>query len=268
MTNDNTRIEWTDATWNPTTGCSKVSDGCRFCYAEAVSHRFGHTSKPWTAPHAVEKVALHPDRLDQPLRWRKSRRIFVDSMSDLFHEQVPDDFIEEVFAVMARAERHTFQILTKRPKRMRDFLVSPQRSRWLSMRLPLSNVWLGTSVEDQRVADERIGALVQTPAAIRFLSCEPLIGPLSLEGFLIPWFAADDPRYYEPGGRGVDWVIVGGESGPNHRPIEERWVRGLRDECQEAGVAFFFKQWGGRTPKAGGRLLDGVTWDEMPAVTS
>jgi protein gp37 len=316
MTNDNSRIEWTDATWNPTTGCSKVSVGCVNCYAEAVSTRWGITTKPWTHPHAAENVVLHPERLDQPLRWRKPRRIFVDSMSNLFHEQVPDDYIDQVFGVMAGAKQHTFQVLTKRPERMRRYLEDPQtkyrvwaagravalRSETKSIRYldwydvvpvagpgrgpdwcyparwPLPNVWLGTSVEDQRVAG-RVIDLVRTPAAVRFLSCEPLICPLDLTR--IPVIEATDEQgtfgVYHNALTGhcqgpddiiadhrVHWVIVGGESGPNHRPIDPEWVRSLRDQCTAAGTAFFFKQWGGRFPKEGGRELDGQVWDQMP----
>lgn len=271
MTNDNTRIEWTDATWNPTTGCSKVSAGCVNCYAEAVSHRWGHTTKPWTHPHAAENVVLHPERLDQPLRWRRPRRIFVDSMSDLFHEHVPDEYIDQVFGVMARAPQHTFQLLTKRPDRMRRYidrgphLVDVRNPidafAFTPDEWPLPNVWLGTSVEDQRVA-HRIGDLVFTPAAVRFLSCEPLIGSLDLS----PWMATyDDHGEFVSSRSPLDWVIVGGESGPNHRPLDLGWVRTLRDQCTAARVSFFFKQVGGRTPKAGGRELDGRTWDEFPS---
>ena len=325
MSNDNTGIEWTDATWNPVTGCSKVSDGCRFCYAETVSHRWGWTSKPWTHPHAAENVVMHPERLDQPLRWQKPRRIFVNSMSDLFHELVPIEFVDKVFGVMAGAPRHTFQVLTKRPERMREYLSDPEtkfriwnagrgvqsssdnsnvRHRdWYDLvpvagpgkgpewcypaQWPLPNVWVGTSVEDQRVIG-RVTDLVATPAALRFLSCEPLIGPLSLSmidynppgteglaGAYSPltgeWWPALGHPDDEYDGRVLDgprlgWVIVGGESGANHRPINPQWVRTLRDECAAAGVPFFFKQWGGNTAKSGGKDLDGRTWEEMPAL--
>lgn len=266
MANDRSGIEWTDATWNPTTGCSRVSEGCRHCYAEALSHRFGVTVNPWTRPHAAENVRLHPERLDQPLRWRRPRRVFVDSMSDLFHDLVPDPFIDRVFAVMAMCPQHTFQVLTKRPRRMARHLGDLASS--VGTR---PNVWLGTSVEDQRAADERIPPLLATPAAVRFLSCEPLLGPLDLTGWLGACPAcggAGCPDGWGFGrrcrGRGLDWVIAGGESGPEHRPLDLDWARSLRDQCGAAGAPFFFKQIGGRTSKAGGRLLDGRTWDEFP----
>lgn len=275
MSSTSTAIEWTDATWNPVTGCSKVSEGCRNCYAAALAPRLaamgqkGYTDLPWTKPNALKNVQMHADRLDAPLRWAKPRRIFVNSMSDLFHELVPFEFVDRVFAAMALAPRHTFQVLTKRPERMAEYF------RWSSARasqieaamekfqadmpaekladvrrpsLPLHNAWLGTSVEDGRVLG-RVDHLRRVPAAVRFLSCEPLIGPL------------DGLDLY-----GIHWVIVGGESGRGHRPIEARWVRGIRAQTEEAGAAFFFKQWGGATPKAGGRELDGRTWDETPEI--
>ena len=274
---DKSAIEWTDATWNPVTGCSKVSPGCAHCYAETLSLRFGYSKLPWTPENASENVVLHPERLNLPLRWQRPRMVFVNSMSDLFHELVPTDYIAQVFDVMAsgspdcgkrhRHEEmcwgesiHTFQILTKRPERMRDVVshelpehvgehwdgassiaVMMETGAW-----PLPNVWLGTSIENNRWVT-RADALRSTPAAVRFLSCEPLLGPLD-----------------ELDLTGIDWVIVGGESGPEHRPMDPAWVREIRDRCLEAGVAFFFKQWGGRTPKSGGRELDGRTWDEMP----
>lgn len=274
-----TNIEWADAVWNPTTGCSKVSDGCRHCYAEAVSLRFRHTTKPWTHPHAAENVRLHPERLPIPLTWRTPRRVFVDSMSDLFHPLVPDDFIAQVFAVMSAAPRHTFLILTKRPARMAALMadgaaaVAGADGTWPGW--PLPNVWLGTSVEDQRAADERIPPLLAAPAALRFLSCEPLLSAVDLDGHIGPcpccggagcrpgWGVGRHCR-----GCGVGWVITGGESGPRHRPFEPSWAAAIRDQCLDAGVPFFFKQHGGRTPKAGGRLLDGRTWDQFPEVTA
>lgn len=232
---DKSAIEWTDATWNPVTGCSKVSPGCANCYAETLSLRFGHSKLPWTPANASENVVLHPERLGLPMTWRDPRLVFVNSMSDLFHELVPWDYIDRVFDVMEQAERHTFQVLTKRPERMKA----------LARPVP-PNVWLGTSIENDRWT-VRADHLRETPRAIRFLSCEPLLGPLPSLDLT-----------------GIDWVIVGGESGVGHRPIDPAWVRDLRDRCNEAGVAFFFKQWGGRTPKSGGRVLDGRTWDEMP----
>lgn len=289
-------IEWTDTTWNPVTGCSHVSPGCEYCYAERLSHRFGRTTKPWGAQYAAENVQLHYDRLNAPLKWTKPRRIFVNSMSDLFHEQVPDDFLAHVLNVMAATPRHTYQILTKRPERMRDVLTNlAVNSEILQVPFwPLPNVWLGVSTEDQQRADERIPWLLDTPAAVRFLSCEPLLGAIDLthvnllaekdriDGF--PWLDAltgivagpDDVLPH------LDWVIVGGESGPgpDHRKLIVRdgegglliwpqsfdWVRSLRDQCTDTGVAFFFKQWGGTTPKSGGRELDGRTWDEYPQI--
>ena len=273
MSSTKTAIEWTDATWNPVTGCSKVSEGCRNCYAATLAPRLaamgqkGYTTLPWTKRNAARNVQLHAERLDAPLRWAKPRRIFVNSMSDLFHELVPFEFVDRVFAVMALAPRHTFQVLTKRPERMAEYMTGKHHGTNARQRVelaadalllerarvgtflgewPLPNVWLGTSVEDGRVLG-RIDHLRVTPAAVRFLSCEPLIGPLDRLDL-----------------EGIHWVIVGGESGPGHRPIEVDWVRSIREQTAEAGAAFFFKQWGGAKPKTGGRELDGRTWDEMP----
>lgn len=243
---DKSAIEWTDATWNPVTGCSKVSPGCANCYAEALSLRFGRSKKPWTPANAAENVVFHPERLSMPLKWREPKMVFVNSMSDLFHELVPDEYVDRVYRIMDNAPQHTFQVLTKRPERMRRYTRGvPARVNWWR-EWPLPNVWHGTSIENNRWvgrADELRGAM----ADVRFLSCEPLLGPL-------PDLDLTD----------LDWVIVGGESGHGHRPMDPDWVRDLRDRCVAAGVAFFFKQWGGRTPKAGGRELDGRTWDEMP----
>jgi protein gp37 len=256
---DKTGIQWTDATWNPVTGCSKVSPGCANCYAETMAltrltGKPGYPGLPWTPENAAENVVLRPDRLDQPLRWRQPRRVFVNSMSDLFHEQVPDEYIGRVWLTMMKARRHTFQVLTKRPERMRDYLIDDdwQTARRLGPAGPgkawvAPNVWLGTSIENDRWTS-RADHLRETPAAVRFLSAEPLLGPLPSLDLT-----------------GIDWLIVGGESGAKHRPIDPDWVRDLRDRAVAAGVAFFFKQWGGRTPKARGRLLDGRTWDEYPA---
>jgi protein gp37 len=234
-----TSIEWTDETWNPVTGCSKVSEGCDNCYAEALSLRYGWSEKPWTPENAHENVRLRRDKLAKPLSWKKPRMVFVNSMSDLFHPLVPGEYIAEVFKTMARCPEHTFQILTKRPRRMRSWCELHQPE-------PLPNVWLGTSIEDDE-RTVRAAPLRQTPAAVRFISAEPLLGPLHSLSLTA-----------------IDWLIVGGESGPKHRPIEADWVRELLDMSQAQGTAFFFKQWGGRTPKAGGRELDGRTWDEMP----
>ena len=325
---DKTRIEWTDATWNPVTGCTRVSPGCENCYIdwappfrmEDRHFRDGDGNRS----HAIGSttgVRLHPDRLNQPLRWRKPRRVFVNSLSDLFHEDVPDTYIAAVFEVIARAPDHTFQVLTKRHGRMKSLLNSWARdgmvidSGWLHTGRPLGelrqiaplwtpppNVWLGVTVEDQQRADLRIPALLDTPAEVRFLSCEPLLGRVDLRRSIDP---------------GIDWIIVGGESGKDARPMHPDWARSLRDQCQDAGVPFFFKQrgewtWnepgqftvppkpytdrtmlmhpGGMTAmskrnpfdpfavghpnwatritrvgkRAAGRLLDGRTWDQMP----
>lgn len=242
---DKSAIEWTDATWNPTTGCSKVSPGCAHCYAETLSLRFGRSNLAWTPANATQNVTVHPERFDLPLRWREPKRIFVDSMSDLFHELVPEYVVTQVWATMAEAERHQFQVLTKRPERMPEII-----GRMVERFGILDNVWLGTSIENDRWVG-RAEYLRATPAAVRFISAEPLLGPLpSLD-------LAD-----------IDWLIVGGESGAGRRPIIEDWVLELRDRCNEADVAFFFKQWGGRTPKSGGRELEGRTWDEFPSSTA
>ncbi len=237
MAADRSAIEWTESTWNPVTGCSKVSPGCAHCYAETLSRRFRWTAAPWTPANASQNVRLHPERFDQPLRWRRPRMIFVNSMSDLFHELVPVSFIEDVFEVMEKAHWHTFQILTKRAERLAELATVLE---WPA------NVWLGVSVENNRWA-QRADYLREVPAAVRFISAEPLLGPLD-----------------ELGLDGIDWLITGGESGPRHRPIDPRWVIDLRDRCKLEHVAFFLKQWGGRTPKAGGRELEGRTWDGMP----
>lgn len=242
-----TAIEWTDAVWNPVTGCSKVSEGCRNCYAFALHdmrHKAYLEGKKLPAQYAkpFSEIQLFPDRLEQPLRWKKPRRIFVNSMSDLFHESVPDDFIEKVFKIMCVADRHTYQVLTKRPDRMQWWF---QHYAWNLTHTP--HIWLGTSVENQKAADERIPLLLQTPAAVRFLSCEPLLGPVDLTNYLPYQYQATDEWgsftdvYEQPG---VDWIIVGGESGPGARPMHPDWVRSLRDQCQATGVSFFFKQWG------------------------
>jgi protein gp37 len=238
-----TAIEWTDATWKPVTGCSKVSAGCDNCYAETLSLRFGWSKKPWSTENAAENVVLHPERLSKPLSWRKPSMVFVNSMSDLFHERVPDDYIRRVFDVMAEAERHTFQVLTKRPDRMAEWTQTFQPE-------PLPNVWLGTSIESWRFS-HRADQLRRAPAAVRFISAEPLLDTL---------YGARPLRL-----DGIHWVIAGGESGLGYRPMFADWVRQIRDACQELDVAFFFKQWGGRTPKSGGRDLDGREWSEYPA---
>lgn len=232
---DHSAIEWTDATWNPVTGCTKISPGCANCYAERLATRLRAMGNPrYTNGFAV---TLHRDQIALPLRWRSSKRIFVNSMSDLFHEDVPDEFIAQVLRTAASTPWHTYQILTKRAQRLAS--LAPRLS-WPG------NVWQGVSVESDDYV-WRAELLRETPAAVRFLSVEPLLGAiqrLSLQG--------------------IDWVIVGGESGPRARPVDPDWVRGLRDQCIRTGVPFFFKQWGGRFPKAGGRLLDGREWNEMP----
>lgn len=290
-----TKIEWTDKVWNPVTGCSKISEGCRNCYAEKMSHRFKWTDKPWNHVNAVENVKLHPERLEQPLKWKKQQRIFVNSMSDLFHEQVPFEFIDKVFAIMALTPKHTYQILTKRPERMLKYFCEhlPEKELEIAMFLgnvafeitndidsdmfasyriavgsnkpewPLPNVWLGVSIENQKAADERIPYLLETPAHIRFLSCEPLLSEVDLT-FFVQVLHPMNEGYGFVAIEGIDWVIVGGESGPNARPMHPDWARSLRDQCQEVGVPFFFKQWGGKNKSKTGRSLDGREWNEMP----
>jgi protein gp37 len=345
---DTTTIEWTDSTWNPVTGCTKVTPGCDNCYAETFAERWRGTPG-----HHFENgfdLTLRPNALTMPLRWRKPRKVFVNSMSDLFHKDIPDEYIARVFAVMALTTQHTYQVLTKRHGRMRSLLNSSdfrlacetaqaelindestpmsyyereqKTSQWWSdFAKPLRNVWLGVSVEDQQRADLRIPALLETPAAVRFLSCEPLLGPVDLhlpvdhstherdhiDG--TPWPQCLDCSTQDtsvdwtvPDGPGIGWVIVGGESGRNARPMSPDWARDLRDQCQTANVPFFFKQFGEYQPtdrmaigrpqkghalvgdpiddlghrwemrrvgkKAAGRELDGRTWNQVPAVTT
>jgi protein gp37 len=246
-----TRIEWTNVTWNPVTGCTQVSAGCDNCYALTLANRLLRPHYTKRKPQRDSKearrdpfaVRLWPERLEEPFGWRDSQRVFVNSMGDLFHTDVPEAFVLKVFDVMLRADRHTYQILTKRPSRMARF-VRKHAALFPNGIVP-AHIWLGTSIEDAKV-EYRADHLRQVNAGVRFLSCEPLIGPISLD--------LD----------GIHWVIAGGESGINHRPLDLEWVRQLRDDCIDAGVPFFFKQIGGRTPKAGGRLLDGCTWDEYP----
>ena len=260
-----TLIEWAEATWNIITGCTRVSRGCGAadgggCYAErlaATRLRHHPSRRGLTDEHGrwTGEVRLNKEWLDQPLRWQRPRRIFVCAHSDLFHEAVPEEWIDIVFAVMAQGAQHTFQILTKRPRRARGYLARlARRDSW-----PFPNVWLGTSVEDQRTANARIPALLEAPAAVRWISVEPLLGPLTV-------FDLDGPVDVREGmDPGLHWVVAGGESGPRARPMDPEWARSLRDQCQIAGVPFFFKQWGGATAKAGGRVLDGRTWDQLPA---
>jgi protein gp37 len=237
---DRSAIEWTDATWNPARGCVKVSPGCKHCYAQAFAERFrGIPGHPFTQGFDLRLV---PEKLEEPLHWRRPRRIFVNSMSDLFQEGVPDDFIAAVGVVMERASWHTYQVLTKRHERMRELLRG--RLAWLAT---LPNVWLGVSVENRRDGLPRIDALRDTPAALRFLSIEPLLEDLGALDL-----------------RGMDWVIVGGESGPRARPMREEWVISIRDQCRRMRVPFFFKQWGGVRKHKTGRRLRGRTYDGFP----
>lgn len=248
-------IEWTEATWNPLVGCTKVSAGCKFCYAERMAGRLRAMALALEAEgrdagrksHYVNavrpdgrwsrKVTLVEESLEDPAKWKKARRVFVNSMSDLFHENVPKGYIRRIFDVMRHAEQHTFQILTKRP----------ERAAMLAGSLPWpANVWMGTSVESERVV-ARVSELRRIPARVRFLSLEPLLGPLPSLDF-----------------DGIHWVIVGGESGPDARPVDAAWIRDLRDRALASKVPFFFKQWGGKNKKASGRVLDGRTWDAMP----
>ena len=239
---DNSSIEWTDATWNPVTGCTKISRGCENCYAERFSERFrGVKGHPFEFGFDLR---LWPHRLDQPHQWRRSRRVFVNSMSDLFHKDVPVEFIARVFQSMEEADWHTYQVLTKRSSLMREFV----NKRYVESAVR-PHIWLGVSVED-RTALSRVEHLRETNASVRFLSVEPLLAPIG-----------------ELDLRGIHWVIVGGESGPGHRPMRPEWVREIRDQCIDANVAFFFKQWGGIRPKAGGRRLDRREWSQFPSLT-
>lgn len=323
---DNTKIEWTDATWNPVTGCTKVSQGCKHCYAEREWPRMTKLV-PAYAGRDFTDVRTHADRLNQPIRWTKRRMIFVNSMSDLFHPDVPDDFIDSVFGVMWAClygrngqDGHIFQVLTKRADRMRDYFRTDRREAWarsavaygggidpdglwdqtMDFEGPHPRIWLGVSIEDQAAADERIPLLLDTPAAVRWVSAEPLLGPVILNSCWIHESCGygndDDPAMSHCFGcagvsgyselcawpsKKIDWVVVGGESGPNARPMHPDWARSLRDQCAVAGVPFLFKQWGEWAPsaaatspanglmarvgkKAAGRLLDGVQHDGYP----
>lgn len=243
-------IEWTDLTWNPVVGCSIESAGCRNCYAMRMAARLqamGHekyaglTTRSKRGAVWTDKVRCHDESVEIPLTWKKSRRVFVNSMSDLFHPDVPIEFVRRIWGVMEKTPQHQYQILTKRPQRMAAILGSVAPT-------PLPNVWLGTSVEDQNVVS-RIDALRDVPASVRFISFEPLIGNVGKVDLT-----------------NIHWAIVGGESGPHSRAMEEEWVEGILDQCLEQGTAFFFKQWGGRNKKATGRTLNGRTYDEMPTV--
>lgn len=330
---DGSLIEWTEATWNPLRGCSRVSAGCQHCYAERVAARFAGQGRPYTGLiHPSTRgwngtVRLVPEVLTQPLRWKRPRRIFVNSMSDLFHESVPDAWIDQIFAIMALSPRHTFQILTKRAERMHRYMEDRRAEGWtegyirllvdrparafpkefkrlplnnnVNMPWPLPNVWLGVSVENQAAADERIPRLLQTPAAVRWLSCEPLLGPIDLTSVAWPdnvsvsknGHRVDALRggYWVAHGCGllgpaaelgrrrgffcnhsdmntIDWVVVGGESGPHARPLHAHWVRALRDQCADArrGVPFFFKQWGEWAPAISGMWFHMLGEDCVP----
>jgi len=325
---DHTSIEWTDATWNIITGCSVLTPGCTNCYAMRLAgtrlanhpSRKGLTRAAKAGPVWTGEVRFNAPWLLQPLQWKRPRRIFVCAHGDMFHEDVPDEWIDRIFAVMALAPQHTFQVLTKRSARMRAYFRGGWGWRVMEAKKPmdpehrpgrggllstaggaLENVWLGVSVEDQKRADERIPDLLATPAAVRWISAEPLLGPLDIRKYIWPvhgWWRPPHRSYAEAKAAGaecglrrqalvhadsrfLDWVVPGGESGPDARPIHPDWVRSLRDQCTAAGVPFLFKQWGEYGPnvlgvndsepltrlgkKAAGRLLDGRTWDEMPA---
>ena len=237
---ENSQIEWTDATWNPVRGCTKISPGCKHCYAAAFAGRFkGVPNHPYEQGFALRLV---PEKLYEPLRWRQHKMIFVNSMSDLFHEDVPDSYIEEVVQVMLRADWHTYQILTKRSTRLRALLEGK-----LSHAAAFPHIWWGVSVEDKRYGLPRVQDLQATPAAVKFLSIEPLLEDLG-----------------EFDLSGINWAIVGGESGTGARPVQDSWIQSILSLCRRSAVPFFFKQWGGRNKKAAGRLLNGKTYDEFP----
>ncbi len=236
---DNSAIEWTDATWNPVTGCTKIGPGCDHCYAERFAERFrGVLGHPYEQGF---DLTLRPERLSQPTRWRRHRMIFVNSMSDLFHKNVPDSYVDRVFDVMETTDRHIYQVLTKRSSRLASYV----NRRYRGSAAP-GHIWLGVSVEDSQRA-KRIAHLQRANATVRFLSIEPLLGPIGLVDLT-----------------GISWVIVGGESGPGARPMDVNWAREMRDQCADQEIAFFFKQWGGATSKANGRVLDGELHDEFP----
>ena len=232
----NSGIAWTTHTWNPVTGCTQVSPGCDNCYALAIAERF-RGGKAW--PRGFD-LTLRPHRLDEPLHWRKPAYVFVNSMSDLFHKDIPDDYLRQVWDVMMRADQHTYQVLTKRAHRM------VHKIRTLSLPVP-AHIWLGVSAEDQRMADSRISCLLDVPASVHWVSAEPLLGPVDLGEYL----------------EGLDWVVVGGESGPGRRPMDYAWARSLRDQCRDAGVAFFYKQGNALRPGQDDEL-DGRIHQEMP----
>ena len=230
-------IEWTEMTWNPTTGCDKITAGCKFCYAEVMSRRLKAMGVPKYANEF--EITIHEDELDTPYSWKKPKVVFVNSMSDMFHKDVPIGFIQKVFKVMNENPQHIFQVLTKRA----DILRYYDSEGWLDWS---PNIWMGVSVENEKVMD-RIDMLRETSATVKFLSCEPLIGRLPNMNL-----------------QGIDWVIVGGESGRTPRPMNEEWVTEIKEQCEQSNTAFFFKQWGGTNKKKAGRILEGKTWDEMP----
>ncbi len=294
------KIEWTDKTWNPVVGCTKVSPGCEHCYAERMAYRLACMDKKLYTTGVVRgidgraewtgQIGIAPEKIwTQPLHWRKPRRIFVCSMGDLFHENVPQEAIFRVFATAWENPRHTFQILTKRPKRMRVMVSLMAATRSYPGQWPIPNVWLGVTAENQEAADKRIPLLLNTPAAVRFVSCEPLLGPIDLNGTpagqaLGPCdecgHTDENPSCESCDGTpSLDWIIAGGETGPGARPMHPDWIRSIRDQCKDARVPFLFKQWGdkhtapvvsGYNPdaKKGGRLLDGVIHDAYPKVTA
>jgi protein gp37 len=237
---DKSQIEWTDATWNPIRGCTKISPGCTHCYAETFAERFrGVPGHPYEQGFDLRLV---PGKLADPLRWSAAKMVFVNSMSDLFHKDVGDDYVQSVARVMLRANWHTYQVLTKRSQRLAAMLAGP-----LAEAADVEHIWWGTSVEDRQHGLPRIDDLRSAPAKVRFLSIEPLLEDLGQVDLT-----------------GIDWVIVGGESGPGARPLEKNWVASIRDQCRAAGIPFFFKQWGGVRKSKTGRLLDGQTYDERP----
>ena len=280
-----TKIEWTDETWNPVTGCTPISEGCANCYAKRMAKRLQAMGQK-KYRNAFE-VTCHPDTLEEPLHWKKPRNIFVCSMSDLFHESVPFEFVRRVFQIIDKCQQHTFQILTKRPEMMLKFYnTSIDGISWHLPRkayTPLSNLWIGVTAENQLTADERIPLLLQCPAAVRFVSIEPMLGPVDVERYLRscrdcgnagseamclnrPGSGNDLCRACDKGGEGpsLDWVIVGGESGPGARPMELDWARKIRDDCQEAGVNFFMKQMSGRTAKERHAIPEDLMIKEYP----
>lgn len=279
-----TKIEWTDKTWNPVTGCTKISEGCKNCYAETMANRLQKMDSPKYKNGF--KVTCHPDTLGEPLKWKKGVKIFVCSMADLFHEDVPFEFIDKVFAVMALCPQHTFQILTKRPDRMREYMDLSTDNRaesigaglrelTVGMRsglidLPLPNVWLGVTAENQEQADKRIPILLQIPAVVRFVSIEPMVGAVDLTkywdnvGGMPPARKIGETNTYVAS---LDWVILGGESGANARPMHPDWVRKVKGDCKEAGVPFFFKQWG-EWKAFYDRDRDDPNWDNVPEESS